>query len=77
MVGDLSRKDLLERREDPGDRRRRIVSIADDARPEIENWLAAGARAWRKVLEPLTPDQRRVFVETLHAYERAVEEFHR
>ncbi|MEV7011035.1 MarR family winged helix-turn-helix transcriptional regulator [Streptosporangium sp. NPDC051022] len=74
MVGELSRKGVLHRREDDDDRRRRIVSIADAKRPVIDDWLARGAVAWRQALEPLTPDQRRMFVDTLRAYERAVED---
>jgi DNA-binding MarR family transcriptional regulator len=74
MVGELSRKGVLERREDDGDRRRRIVSLAEARRPAIEDWLAGGADAWRAALGPLTPAQRRLFVDTLRAYESAVEE---
>ncbi|HEY3870915.1 MAG TPA: MarR family winged helix-turn-helix transcriptional regulator [Actinocrinis sp.] len=74
MVGELSRKGVLERREDDRDRRRRIVSLAEERRPAIEAWLAHGAAAWRTALGPLTPAQRRMFVDTLRAYERAVEE---
>lgn len=74
MVGELSRKGVLERREDDGDRRRRIVSLAEARRPAIEDWLAHGAAAWRTALAPLAPAQRRMFVDTLRAYERAVEE---
>ena len=59
MVGELSRKGVLERKEDEADRRRRIVSVAADRRPAIESWLARGATAWRDALEPLTPDERR------------------
>ncbi|HEY8525301.1 MAG TPA: MarR family winged helix-turn-helix transcriptional regulator [Acidimicrobiales bacterium] len=70
MVGDLSRQGILERREDDADRRRTIVSIAEAHRPAIEAWLAAGARAWRVALEPLTPAERRLVVETLRTYER-------
>ncbi|NUT51711.1 MAG: winged helix-turn-helix transcriptional regulator [Saccharothrix sp.] len=73
MVAELSRKGVLERREDDEDRRRRIVSITDAKRPAIDAWLARGARAWRAALEPLTPDQRRVFVETFKAYEDALD----
>ncbi|MBB4932993.1 DNA-binding MarR family transcriptional regulator [Lipingzhangella halophila] len=71
MVGDLSRKGLLERREDDADRRRTIVHIADEHRRAVEDWLAVSARAWRTVLEPLTPEQRRLVVDTLRAYEEA------
>lgn len=74
MVSELSRKGVLERREDESDRRRRIVSITDESRPRIETWLAASARAWRQALAPLTAGQRRLFVDTLTAYERALDE---
>lgn len=74
MVGDLSRKGVLERREDAEDRRRRIVSITGEARAQIEAWLAGSAAAWRKALEPLTTEERRRFVDTLAAYDRALDE---
>ncbi|WP_424535879.1 MarR family winged helix-turn-helix transcriptional regulator [Sphaerisporangium viridialbum] len=70
MVGDLSRKGVVERREDDADRRRTIVSIAEASRTAVDAWLARGAGAWRKALQPLTDEQRRMFVETLLAYER-------
>jgi DNA-binding MarR family transcriptional regulator len=73
MIGDLSRQGVLERREDDADRRRTIVSIADDHRPAVEGWLAKGAEAWKKALQPLTPAQRRTFIETLHTYERELD----
>lgn len=73
MVGELSRKGVLERREDGADRRRRIVSITAEMRPEIEAWLAGSAAAWRKALEPLTEVERVMFVQTLETYERALD----
>ncbi|MFF0740462.1 MarR family transcriptional regulator [Streptomyces sp. NPDC004111] len=72
LVGDLSRKGILERRADEADRRRRIIRIAPDQKPSITAWLAPGAAAWRKALAPLTQEQRRLFVDTLLAYEAAV-----
>ncbi|MEU6980327.1 MULTISPECIES: MarR family transcriptional regulator [unclassified Streptomyces] len=72
LVGDLSRKGVLERREDERDRRRRIVRITDAHTPAITAWLAPGATAWRTALAPLTAEQRRLFVDTLLAYEAAV-----
>lgn len=72
MVGDLSRQGILERREDEADRRRTIVSIAAAQRPAISAWLARGADAWRAALDPLTPAERRLFIDTLKAYEAAV-----
>jgi DNA-binding MarR family transcriptional regulator len=72
MVADLSRQGVLERREDDADRRRTIVSIAPAHQQSVTDWLAAGGRAWQVVLEPLTPGDRRLVVETLLAYEREV-----
>lgn len=72
MVGDLAAKGILERREDPADRRRRIVALAPAQHAAIAAWLAPGAGAWRAVLTPLAPDQRRLVVDTLRAYEKAV-----
>ena len=72
MVGELSRKGILERREDPDDRRRAIITLADAHREAIDSWLARSAHAWRQALEPLTADQRRLFVETLTTYEEAI-----
>ncbi|MEU6142518.1 MarR family winged helix-turn-helix transcriptional regulator [Streptomyces sp. NPDC047081] len=74
MVGDLSAKGILDRRADPVDRRRRIVAIAADRHDAIAAWLAPGAAAWRRVLTPLAPAQRRLFVDTLRAYEAVVAE---
>ncbi|MBL7496563.1 winged helix-turn-helix transcriptional regulator [Frankia sp. CNm7] len=74
MVADLSRGGVVERREDPDDRRRRIVSITDAGRPAIEGWLGPGAAAWRAALGPLTPAERSLVVDTLRAYERAANE---
>lgn len=67
-----SRKDVLERREDEADRRRRIVAIAEAKRPRIDEWLAAGGVAWRRALEPLTPAERQLVIDTLKAYEEGV-----
>lgn len=74
MVGDLSRKGILLRKEDGADRRRTIVSIAAEHHAAIDGWLGRGAGAWRRALDPLTPAQRRMFIDTLAAYEAAVGE---
>ncbi|MDR7277416.1 MarR family winged helix-turn-helix transcriptional regulator [Catenuloplanes atrovinosus] len=72
IIGDLSRKGVLARREDEADRRRRIVDISPESRPAITAWLARGGQAWREALAPLTAEQRRIVVETMRRYERAV-----
>ncbi|MFI0448983.1 MarR family winged helix-turn-helix transcriptional regulator [Actinomadura sp. 6N118] len=73
MVGELSRQGILDRRTDEDDRRRAIVSIAPAHEAAIKEWLGQGAEAWRRALDPLTPEQRRLFVDTLLAYERALD----
>ncbi|MDT8911253.1 MarR family winged helix-turn-helix transcriptional regulator [Amycolatopsis sp. PS_44_ISF1] len=74
MVGDLSRQGLLDRAEDPHDRRRTIVSVNEEKRCAVDAWLAHGARAWERALTPLTPAERGLVIRTLRAYERNVEE---
>jgi DNA-binding MarR family transcriptional regulator len=76
LIGELSRKGILERREDEADRRRRIITIGERSRPAIEQWLAPGASAWRTALDPLPPAHRRVLIDTLTAYERALTSQH-
>lgn len=72
MVGELSRKGILERREDPADRRRAIVTLSDAHRPAIDAWLARSARAWQVALAPLTDAERALFIKTLKTYEDAI-----
>jgi DNA-binding MarR family transcriptional regulator len=72
MVGELTRKGILDRREDPTDRRRAIVTLSDAHREAIDAWLARGAHAWRQALDPLTDAERALFVNTLKAYEEAL-----
>jgi DNA-binding MarR family transcriptional regulator len=74
MAGELSAKGVLVRRDDPGDRRRKIIDISPERRPAVSAWLSRGAVAWRRALEPLTPEQRRMFVATLHAYEQGYDD---
>ncbi|MFI6981356.1 MarR family winged helix-turn-helix transcriptional regulator [Embleya sp. NPDC050154] len=71
MVSDLGRQGVLERHTDPNDRRRSIVAITEDpqTRTAIESWLANGADAWRRAFDPLSPEDRAMFVRTMGAYE--------
>lgn len=71
IVGELSRKGVLVRREDDADRRRRIIDISPRSRPAVTQWLSAGALAWRDALAPLSPAQQRMFVDTMRRYEAA------
>ena len=74
LVSELAAKGVLTRHADDADRRRRIVDIGSGHRAAIEQWLAPGARAWQRALEPLSPAQRATFITTLLAYERAISE---
>ncbi|APU15168.1 MarR family winged helix-turn-helix transcriptional regulator [Actinoalloteichus fjordicus] len=71
MVSDLTKQGVLQRRADPDDGRRTIVSITEDeeTRSAIEGWLAGGADAWRAAFEPLSPEERAVVVRTIGVYE--------
>ena len=73
MVSDLTRQGVLQRHDDPDDRRRTIVAITEDAetRAAIEGWLANGATAWREAFEPLSEDERATFVRTIRTYEES------
>ncbi|MER6364388.1 MarR family winged helix-turn-helix transcriptional regulator [Kitasatospora sp. NPDC001527] len=73
MVADLSRQGVVERKADPADRRRTIVTITEepDTRAAIEGWLANGAAAWRAAFAPLAPEERALFVRTIEAYEQS------
>lgn len=70
MVSELSKKGLLDRREDENDRRRTIVSIAPARKDAVEQWIASTANAWQAAMEPLTDEQRQFFVDTLARFER-------
>ena len=73
MVSDLTKQGVLQRHDDPDDRRRTIVALTDEpeTRAAIEGWLANGATAWGAAFEPLSPEERATFVRTIRAYEEA------
>jgi DNA-binding MarR family transcriptional regulator len=72
MVGDLSRRGVVTREEDDADRRRRVVTIAQQYVEPIREWLAGSALAWTEVLTDLTPAERATIVRTMRAYETAL-----
>lgn len=71
VVSELHRKQVLVRRTDEADRRRHIIEIDEDVRPDVARWLSPGHRAWRQALAPLDAEQRRLVVDTLLAFEAA------
>ncbi|NUS00888.1 MAG: MarR family transcriptional regulator [Kribbellaceae bacterium] len=72
MISELTRKGILTRTEDPTDRRRAVITLAETHRPAIDAWLSRSAQAWRTALQPLTNAERALFVNTLKAYENAL-----
>lgn len=71
MASDLHKRGVVERRPDPTDGRRTLVSITKDVatRAAIESWLAGGVSAWNDAFAPLSPRERATFVQTMQAYE--------
>jgi hypothetical protein len=61
----------VDRAEDDQDRRRKLVSIAESADGD-RKVVSGGAFAWRDALDPLTPHDRAVFVQTLRAYHELI-----
>ncbi|MFI7106930.1 MarR family winged helix-turn-helix transcriptional regulator [Nonomuraea sp. NPDC050227] len=72
LVGDLSRAGLVERREDPADRRRTLVSLAPDHRAMVEGFVALRAAPLLRVLDNLSPSDRQGFVAGLIAWAHEV-----
>ncbi|MGW0780621.1 MarR family winged helix-turn-helix transcriptional regulator [Streptomyces sp. NPDC002913] len=72
LVGELNGYGVVDRDSDPADRRRRIVGISGEYVEAVRGWLGNGVRAWRTALEPLSPAERRTFIDTLRVYERAL-----
>jgi DNA-binding MarR family transcriptional regulator len=65
VVAELDRAGLVERQQDPADRRRTIVTIRDEHRPAIQAWLNGAAAPIVRVLERLSPEERAVFVRAM------------
>jgi DNA-binding MarR family transcriptional regulator len=73
LVGELSRAGLVDRREDPDNRRRTLVSLAERHRDAVERFVAARAAPLLRVLESLSPADRAGFVAGLSAWAREVQ----
>jgi DNA-binding MarR family transcriptional regulator len=72
LVAELDRAGLVERRPDPADRRRTIVTISEERRPSIENWITQAAAPFVRTLERLSPSERATFIMGLHALDDAL-----
>ena len=72
LTGDLNRAGLVERREDPANRRRTLVSLAGPHRPAVEEFVALRAAPLLRVLDSLSPRDQAGFVAGLAAWAREV-----
>ncbi|MCP2351632.1 DNA-binding MarR family transcriptional regulator [Nonomuraea roseoviolacea subsp. carminata] len=72
LVSDLSRAGLVERREDPDNRRRTLVSLAAHHRAMVERFVALRAAPLLRVLDNLSPQERQGLVAGLTAWAHEV-----
>jgi DNA-binding MarR family transcriptional regulator len=63
LVGELSRAGLLERAEDPSDRRRTLVSLHNDHRAVMRRFVRKIVEPMRRTLDRLEPAARAGFLE--------------
>ena len=61
----LEQRGLLERRRDPGDRRRRLARLTDEGHRMCKAMAVPTARAHEKLLAALQPDERAEFMRLL------------
>ncbi|MGP4025710.1 MarR family winged helix-turn-helix transcriptional regulator [Actinomadura sp. 3N407] len=65
IVDALEEAGHVERRRDPGDRRRYALEITEDGRTSLGESLDARMRLNEMLFEPLSPDERRLFKEMI------------
>jgi DNA-binding MarR family transcriptional regulator len=74
LVRDLEDHHLLERREDPGDRRRTIVELGEPNAAHVRRWLHSRDGPFQQALQALTADERTAFLKGLDALASALME---
>lgn len=67
LIDELENKELVQRRQDPEDRRRNVVALTDHGRDTLRSAASAGAEAERRFLRPLSGDETAQFKEMLRA----------
>ncbi len=65
VVAELDRAGIVERRQDPADRRRTIVTITQERRPRIESWMQGAVDPLVQVVKRLDLDERRAFLKAM------------
>ncbi|WP_250289685.1 MarR family transcriptional regulator [Frankia sp. CiP1_Cm_nod1] len=70
LVGNLSDAGLVERQEDPANRRRTLVSLQQEYRPAVLSFIAIRAAPLLRAMASLSPRDRAGFVAGLAAWGR-------
>ena len=65
VIKRLASRDLIDRRPDPDDRRRLILSLSLQGGRLINGLLANGSNITAKTLEPLSSDEQKIFIQLL------------
>ncbi|QIS14731.1 MarR family winged helix-turn-helix transcriptional regulator [Nocardia arthritidis] len=73
LVGDLSRAGLATRQEDPGNRRRTLVTLPEQHRRAVESFIAARSAPLLRALARLSPRDRAGFVAGLTEWAHEVQ----
>ncbi|MGW1072887.1 MarR family winged helix-turn-helix transcriptional regulator [Streptomyces sp. NPDC002537] len=73
LVGGLSRAGIVDRTEDPANRRRILVSLTEKHRPALETFVARRGEPLLRALDALTPAERAGFVAGLTEWVREVQ----
>ncbi|MEU1814937.1 MarR family transcriptional regulator [Streptomyces roseifaciens] len=73
LVGGLSRAGIVERAEDPANRRRVLVSLAEEFRPPLETFIVRRTEPLLRALDGLSADERAGFLAGLTAWVREVQ----
>ncbi len=74
LVGALHRAGMVTRTEDPANRRRILVDLADAYRPALETFVARRSEPLLRALDTLTPDERAGFLAGLTGWVREIRE---
>ena len=67
LTTELEAHGLVQRSEDPDDRRRTVVALDPTTAEHVHAWLAARDRPLEQALETLTADEREALLKGLHA----------
>jgi DNA-binding MarR family transcriptional regulator len=67
LTRELEDAGLIERREDPEDRRRTLVAVEEKTARAVADWLAERDRPLRRALDSLDEHEREVFLKGLRA----------